>query len=489
MKEIQKGRTQQQAAAKANLRDRGTVAKYAKRGLLPSELKEPRAYRTREDPFAEDWPAIEAQLEATPSLEAKALFEWLSDQHPGRYQTGQVRTLQRRIRRWRARHVGRVVSLPQIRRPGELMQTDGTWMNSLGITIAGEPFPHILIHSVLVYSNWEWGRVAQSESFLAVQHGLQSTLEALGYVPAIHQTDQATAATHRLREAGGSGGWCYNDAYAGLMAELGMEPRTTHVRSPDENGDIEAANGALKRAVEQTLLLRGSRDFSSVPTYEGFLGEVMNRRNAGRQARLAEEIAVMRPLPGKLHPAVREERLRVSREGTIRFLHRTYSVPSSLVGEIVRVRATEWEISVYYDNICIERLARVTGQARHHIAYRHVIDSLLRKPGGFRDYRYRDDLFPTLIFRQAWEQLCSRLSPRRADLAYLRILKLAAMTLQSDVAGVLAVLLAEGGAWDDETVKTRMAVPGGAVPILAQPEVCLTAYDELLGQEARDVAA
>lgn len=490
MKEIQRGRTQQQAAAKANLRDRGTVARYVKAGRLPSELKEPRDYRTRKDPFAADWPEIEAKLEALPGLETKALFEWLCEEHPGRYRTGQLRTLQRRIRRWRARHVGKVVSLPQTRRPGEVMQTDGTWMNSLGVTIAGEPFPHILIHSVLVYSNWEWGRVAQSESFLALQLGVQSTLEELGHVPAIHQTDQATAATHQLREAGEGGTWRYNDAYAGLMAELGMEPRTTHVRSPDENGDIEAANGAFKRYVEQVLLLRGSRDFRSVGHYEGFLEELMNRRNRERQDRLAEEIAVMRPLVGKLKPVMRVERLRVSREGTVRCLGRTYSVPPSLVGEFVTVRATEWELAVYYDNSCIERLPRLTGQQRHRIEYRHVIDSLLRKPGGFRDYRYRDDLFPRLVFRQAWEQLGAHLSPRRADLAYLRILKLAATTLETDVAGALEALLAEGGTWDDETVKTRLALgPSPALPALDQPEVCLTAYDQLLGQEVGDVAA
>jgi len=490
MKEIKMGRTQQQAAAKANLRDRGTVARYVKAGRLPSELKEPRTYRTRKDPFEADWPEIEAQLEVLPGLETKALFEWLCAKHPGRYRTGQLRTLQRRVRRWRRRHVAQVVSLPQTRRPGEVMQTDGTWMSNLGVTIAGAPFPHILIHSVLAYSNWEWGRVAQSESFLALQLGVQSALEELGHVPAIHQTDQATAATHQLREAGRSGTWRYNDAYASLMAELGMEPRTTHVRSPDENGDIEAANGAFKRYVAQVLLLRGSRDFRSVGHYEGFLEELMNRRNRDRQARLAEELAVMRPLTGKLPPVMRVEHPRVSREGTICCLKRTYSVPSSLVGEIVTVRVTEWELELYYDNLFVERLPRLTGQRRHSIAYRHVIDSLLRKPGGFRDYRYRDDLFPRLIFRQAWEQLCARLSPRRADLAYLRILKLAATTLESDVADTLEALLAEGGSWDDETVKTRLAIGSSiALPTLTQPEVCLTAYDLLLSQEAGDVAA
>jgi len=489
MRELEKGRTQQQAAAKANLRDRHTVAYYKQRLRKPSQLRKPRTYRTRKNPFVDDWPALEAQLEATPSLEARALFEWLCDQWPGKYRPGQLRTLQRQVRRWRGKYVERMVSLPQVRRPGELMQTDGTWMNTLGITIAGEPFRHIFIHSVLAYSNWEWGRIAQSESFLALEHGLKSTLQELGYVPAIHQTDQSTAATHQLREAAETGHWRYNKAYAGLMAELGMEPRTIHVRSPDENGDIEAINGSFKRAVEQALLLRGSRDFPNEAEYEAFLEGLLRRRNSARQARLAEEVAVMRPLMGPLRPAVRVGPAHVSRDGTIRFLKRTYSVSSSLVGQTVMVHAGERELAIYYDNACIEQLPRLTGQKRHLIQYRHVIDSLLKKPGGFRNYRYRDDLFPSLVFRRAWEALCTRMSERRADLAYLRILKLAALTLETDVAAVLESLLANDTTWDDETVKARLAPPIGTVPDLVPGQVCLAAYDQLLVQEAGDAAA
>lgn len=489
MKELEKGRTQQQAAAKANLRDRHTVYWYKQQLKKPSELRKPRTYLTRENPFADDWPALAAQLEAEPSLEAKVLFEWLCDERPGKYQLGQMRTLQRHVRRWRAQHVQQVVSLPQVRRPGELMQTDGTWMNTLGIMIAGEPFGHIFIHSVLVYSNWEWGRIAQSESFLALEHGLKSTLQELGHVPAVHQTDQSTAATHQLRQAGETGHWRYNEAYAGLMAELGMEPRTTHVRSPDENGDIEAVNGSFKRAVEQALLLRGSRDFPNEAEYEVFLEGLLRRRNKGRQVRLDEELAVMRPLTGPLRPAVRVGPAHVSRDGTIRFLNRTYSVPSSLVGQTVMVHAGERELAIYYDNACIEQMPRLTGQKRHTIQYRHVIDSLLKKPGGFRDYRYRDDLFPSLVFRQAWDALCARLSARRADLAYLRILKLAAMTLETDVAAVLDSLLAGDEAWDDETVKVRLQPAIGTVPDVVLGPVSLADYDQLLTQDAGDATA
>jgi hypothetical protein len=488
LSERKKGRTQQQAAAKANLRSRKTVAKYERAGQLPSALKRPRTYLTRSNPFAQDWAVVEAKLTTLPELEAKALFAWLCREHPGRYQEGQLRSFQRHVKRWRARHVDQVVSLPQRRRPGELMQTDGTWMTELEITIGGALFRHLLIHSVLVYSNWEWAYVARSESTQAVMEGVRRAVRELGHVPLAHQTDPSSAATHRLH-LGSDEQRQFQADYADLLAELGMEARVTHVASPDENGDIEAANGALKRAVEQELLLRGSRDFANLAAYELFLYSHLRRRNAARSDRLAEELAVMRPVATLPAPVVKQMDVGVSEAGTIRYMHNTYSVPSRLVGERVRVLGREWTLEVWYAGECVERIPRLVGRYRHYIQYRHVIDSLLKKPGGFRDYRYREDLFPRLVFRQAWDNLCRRLAPRRADLAYLRILKLAARTMESDVATVLATLLSEGLAWTDETVKARLAPATAEVPDLAQPEVSLAEYDQLLSQEVADVAA
>lgn len=489
MKERKKGRTQQQAAAKANLKSRKTVAKYERLDRWPSELKEPRTYRTRTNPLAMDWPEVEAKLSAAPELEGKALFEWLCREHPGRYQEGQLRTFQRHVRRWRALHVDKVVSLPQLRRPGELMQTDGSWMNTLGITIAGEALSHLVIHSVLAYSNWEWAYVARSESTQAVLEGIRRALRELGHVPAALQTDPSSAATHVLYSQDRAARFELQADYAQLLGELGIEARVTHVASPDENGDVEAANGAFKRAVEQELLLRASRDFASIEAYERFVHELLRRRNAARRERLAEELAVMRPVSQWPAPLVKQARPRVSEAGTIRFTNNTYSVPSRLVGEQVQVLASEWTLEVWYGGECVERIPRLVGRNRARIQYRHVIDSLLRKPGGFRDYRYRDDLFPTLVFRRAWEDLCRRLPPRRADLAYLRILKLSATTMETDVARVLEALLAEGAAWTDQTVQARLQPATEQVPAVERPEVSLAEYDQLLSPEAPDVAS
>ena len=492
MKERSKGKTQEQAAVKANIGSRKTVRKYERSGKLPSEMKQPRSYRTRADAFAEDWEEVEQMLTEAPELEAKTVFEWLQEQKPEKYQEGQLRTFQRRVNVWRTLKRKQVLSLDQVHKAGEVLQTDGTWMNSLKISIQGQAFEHLLIHSVLPYSNWEWGRVVQSESLLAIRLGLQSTLVKLGYVPKVHQTDNSTAATHNLSRAERNKDQAkrgYNEEYLQLLAHYGIGAQTTHVRSPNENGDIESANGSLKRAVEQHLLLRGSRDFENLEVYKAFLYAIMDKRNAGRQAKLEEELAVMKPLTIVPWQAMREVQVRVGNNGILRVNNNGYTVPSGLKGKWVRVRVYEWQIEVWYAKQYVETLPRLVGVGAYQINYRHVIDSLLRKPGGFRNYRYRDYLFPQAVFRQAWETLDQRLPPRKADMIYLRILKLAAQGLETDVAEALKCLLATKPVWDDSTVTKLVQPPQNTIPELEQPMVNLSVYDQFLNPEVYHVSA
>jgi hypothetical protein len=495
MREREKGRTQQQAAAKANLRDRKTVAKYEALGKLPSQLKEPRTYRTRPDAFSEDWPEVEEMLRQAPELEAKALLEWLCEQYPERYQSNQLRTFQRRVQVWRGLNVPQTVILPQIRQAGQMLQLDGTWLTELGVTIAGQPLKHLLIHCVLPYSNWEWGRIAQSESLAAVQLGLQSSLVKLGHVPEWVQTDNSSAATRRLGIAEEGAATTFEEkrgytlGYLQLLEHYRLKPAATHTDSPNENGDIEAANGALKRSLGQHLLLRGSRNFENLETYERFLFTVMDKRNALRRDRLAEEAAVMRPLTATPLATNSMHKVRVSNSGLIRVQRKSYSVPTSLIGRQVTVQAREWTLAVYYGGQLVETLPRLVGAKTYRVNYRHVIDSLLRKPGGFRDYRYREDLFPTLVFRRAWERLNEWLSPRRADIVYLRILNLAAKTMESEVACALELLLESGHSWDDNDVAQLVQPETPAMPQVAQETVSLQLYDQLLGQRKGHVYA
>jgi hypothetical protein len=231
--------------------DRTTARRYRDLGKLPSELRQPRTWRTREDAFEEDWPKIKALLEDAPELEAKALFEHFASEKPGRYQGGQLRTFQRRVKEWRAQEgPPKEVFFAQEHRPGEAMQTDFTWATELGITIRGEPFEHMLCHPVLPYSNWEWATVCHSESMEAIRRGVQAAIFRLGRMPEWHQTDQSSSATHTLP----SGKREFNADYVALMRHLGMKPRTTAAGEKDQNGDAEASNGALKR---RPKLVRG----------------------------------------------------------------------------------------------------------------------------------------------------------------------------------------------------------------------------------------
>jgi len=468
------------AAAKAGM-DRGTASKYLDAGKLPSELRAPtRAYRTRQDPFAEDWPALKARLLDAPELEAKTLFEELLARHPDRYEPGQLRTLQRRIQEWRAKEgPNQEVFFAQQHRPGEAMQTDFTHCAELGVTIGGESFAHLLCHTVLPYSNWEWATLCHSESLMALRRGVQAGLFHLGRVPLWHQTDNSTAATHELADGKKRG---FNLEYQRMMDHLGMKPRTIAVGKSHQNGDVEALNGALKRRLRQQLLMRGSSDFAGVEEYERWLHEVMEKANHLRRKKLAEELAAMRPLRVSRLPEYVEETVGVTSWSTIRVRRNTYSVPSRLIGRQVRVQVFEDRLEVFYGGdrqLCVERLR---GEGGHRINYRHLIWSLVQKPHAFARYRYREELFPALVFREAYDALAVH-GERHADREYLRVLHLAATTMQSEVETALALLLKEARLTDAEQVKALVSPSRPEVPALTAQLVDLTDFDALLCEE------
>jgi hypothetical protein len=475
------------AAMKAGM-DRKTARKYAATGKLPSEMTTPRHWRTREDPFAEHWPEVEGLVRETPGLEAKTLFEVLTAKYPDRYDAGQLRTLQRRVRLWRATQgAGKEVTFAQQHRPGEAAQTDFTSTGELGVTIAGQVFAHLLCVFVLPFSNWLWATVCLSESMAAMRKGVQRALFQLGRVPRFHQTDNSTAATHRIPDGKKvvleEGKRPFNDDYLALMRHFGMTPRTTAVGAKEQNGDVESENGALKRRLEQLLLVRGSRDFDDVAAWQSFIDAAVRTRNAGRQARVAEDLAAMRELNVAKLPEYVEEHAVVSEWSTIRVKHCAYSVPSRLIGQVLTVRVYEDRIEAWFAGTRQLASERLVGRNQHRIDYRHVIWSLVRKPGAFARYVYREEMFPSLVFRRAYDAIQSPHHGAKGDLEYLRILHLAASTMQADVEVVLAALLAESGDITSDAVKTRMT-PGTrpAVPEMAAPEIDLGAYDALLSE-------
>lgn len=490
MEEMSKHGQIGQAAMKADM-DRKTGRKYVAAGQLPSELTQPRHWRTRTDPFAAHWSEIEAKLQTTPELEATTLFGLLQEQYPGCYEDSQLRTLQRHVKRWRAAHgPEREVVLAQRHRPGEAAQTDFTHATELAVTIAGQLFVHLLCVVVLPYSNWQWATVCLSESLLALRKGVQRALFQLGRVPRYHQTDGSTAATHKIPEgqakhvAGTQRP--FNAEYVALMQHLGMTPRLIELGEKEQNGDVEAANGAIKRRLEQALLVRGSRDFESVDAWQAFVDETLRKSNANRGRRVAEDLAAMRELAVAKLPEYVEEAVQVSEWSTVRVKHCAYSVPSRLIGEWVRVRIFEDRLEVRFADELQLACERLRGRNLHRIDYRHVIQSLVRKPGGFARYVYREEMFPTLVFRQAYDRLQAAQPGTKGDLEYLRILHLAATTMEAEVATTLAQVLTAGTPLTADAVKALLAPPAVriTVPALAPQPVALADYDALLEEVA-----
>ena len=260
-----------------------------------------------------------------------------------------------------------------------------------------------------------------------------------------------------------------------------MKARTTGIGKKEQNGDVEASNGALKRRLEQLLLLRGSRDFESVEEYERWVSLTVMKANSGRSEKLADEVRVMAKLDVSRLPEYRELRLRVTQWSTIRVLYNTYSVPSRLKGEEVRVRVHERHIEVCYAGETQAVTERLRGRYGRRINYRHIVWSLVRKPGAFARYRYRDELFPSLNFRRAYDAIVERQPDVRGDLEYLRILHLAAATLEADVDAALDCLLEAGVLPSSEAVKDLVSPDLIAeLPELDELSVDLSVYDRLL---------
>jgi hypothetical protein len=477
MRERAKGHSQELAAARSGMSVR-TARKCERRGQLPSQLKQPRTYRTRPDPFAEDWPWVQAQLERDSALQAHTLFALLCEQHPGRYQPGQLRTLQRRIASWRALHGAPLeVIFEQIHRPGQIAQSDFTHMSDLAVTIAGMPFAHLLYHLVLTYSNVEAIQICFSESFEALAEGLEACLWQLGGVPEQHRTDNLSAAVHVIEASGRKQ---FTERYQALMAHYGLQPTTNTPGEAHENGEVEQSHFRFKQAVDQALRVRGSRDFTDRAAYSSFLHDLLRRRNQTRQVRWEQERATLRPLPATPLAPCRELRLTVSRFSTIHVLRNTYSVPSRLIGTTLTVRVRAETLELYVGTTLTLTLPRLHGRQQHRIDYHHIIWSLVRKPGAFAAYRYREELFPSLVFRQTYDRLQAA-QPQQADREYLRVLHLAASTSEEDVTLALSLVLESGKVPTFDATREVVLPPQPVVAEALSPAVLdLAVYDQLL---------
>ena len=478
-KKRMQGKKQEAAAAMAGIALR--TAQRWETGDLPSQTRKARVYRTRPDPFSEVWegdvlPLLE--LDKDRKLQAKSVLKELRRRHPGKFSRSLLRTLQRRMRDWRAMSgPPKEVVFPQDHPPGREAAFDFTHCGELGITIAGEVFDHLLFTLKASYGKWMYAELAFGETWEALSQGLQNAMWASGGVFKIWRHDNLSAATQELKR---SAGRTLTKRYQNLLDHYGATSSRIRPRKANENGIAEKANHLLKTAIDQELRLRGYRDFSTVSVYLEFVRNVVAEHNADHAATIDVERAVLKSLPTCRLPEYTVFRPTVRSWSTVRVAGRNYSVPSRLIKHEVEVRQYPDHLEVYFKNKLTLELPRLRGGASTRVDYRHVIWSLVRKPGAFARYKFREELFPSMSFRRAYDSLVSWRG-ERADIEYVRILHLAASTMEGPVERALDTLLKEGKRFDYAAVKA-IAVPQPVdVPVVTIGKVDLAQFDRLLG--------
>jgi hypothetical protein len=473
MKKLKK-HNQETAAAKAGM-NRKTARKYIHSNQLPSDMAAPHGWKTRTDIFAAHWDEIAKMLEVSPGLQGKTIIAYLIRKYPGHYQQKHLRTLQRRLYDWRAQHgASQPVIFRQDIKPGKQSQSDYTCMNELNITINGQLFKHLLFHFMLPYSRWEAVTLCFSENFESLVCGYENAVWELGHVAPEHRTDNLTAATQAMgshRE--------FTDRWQQFMAHYAVLPTTNNPGVSHENGSVEKSHDTLKNAIEQELMLRGSTNFLTQEAYMIFVKKIITGRNAQRQDRLLIEMGYLSELPDKKWHSPMMMRARVSSGSVIQILDVPYTVPSRLIHYTLKVYVYPDEIILFHGNKKLQVMPRVTAKSLAGINYRHIIDSLIRKPAAFANYQYHEALFPRLCFRKAYDALRDH-TPANADKHYLKILQLAKLHSEQEVTEALELLLEEQQLPTPDSVKSLIdAYTRERLPVyIHQPNVA--EYDGLL---------
>lgn len=460
------------AALRAQMSEK-TARKYINAGKLPSELKKERMHRTRVDPFEADWPEIEQQMQVSNGkIEAKTLFASLMERSQ-RYNKGQLRTLQRHLQEWRCLHgKAKEVIFRQELHPGRQSQSDWTHMKSLGIIIAGKAYPHLLFHFILPYSRHETIMICQTENYDTLSRGFEKAVKEIGGVCAEHRTDNLSAATKAFGKSR-----VFTEKWTNCLAHYGVKPSRNNPGESHENGSIEKSHDLFKSDVEQQLLLRGSSNFATTEDYEAFLEAIKNRRNATRRERFEEEKATLRGIPSTPYNEVEIVVIKVPPTSLIRIQRNVYSVPSRFIGNQLKAYVYRDNINLRFGTKDVLTLPKIEEGAS--INYQHIIDSLIRKPGAFKDYQYRECLYPSINFRRAYDVFVENLT--NASKVYCELLKLAAMENEHEVECAIGLLLEANQMPTKAAVVDLIAKPKNTEVYVDQPQ--LDCYNSLLEME------
>ena len=478
------------AAAKADLSP-ATGYRLARDPRLPS-MKTGVRGRRRPDPLGNLFETeVVPLLQAAPGLRPVAIFEEILRRHPD-LGAGIRRTLERRIRTWRAVHgAEQDVIFRQTHEPGRLGLSDFTDMADLGVMVAGQPLDHRLYHFRLAYSGFEHAHVVLGgESFVALAEGLQNALWSLGGAPREHRTDSLSAAFRNLDEAAEED---LTRRYEALCAHYGMTPTRNNAGLAHENGSVEGPHGHLKRAIADALLLRATAAFLDLGAYRAFLDELVGRRNARNGKRIDSERAALRPLPPRRSCDYEEVTVRVTSASGFRVRKVFYTVPSRLIGHRLRVRLYDDRLDVLIGGTHLMTLprGRALPSGRHDqvVDYHHVIHALRRKPMALLNLVYRDRLFPRQAYRDAFEALRAALPERQACRITVDLLALAHdRGCEAELAACLAVDHAAGRLPNIAALRTRFAPDPATIPHVTVALGSLAHYEALLGTAGTEPA-
>jgi hypothetical protein len=420
-------------------------------------------------------------LRQTPGLTAVTLLEELERRYPGRFEGRVLRTLQRRVRRWRALEgEEREVFFAQEHTPGRLGLSDFTDAAELEVRIGGMALAHRLYQFALAYSGWRHVEVVLGgESWVALSGGVQNALWRLGGAPAEHRTDSLSAAFNNLAEREE-----LTRRYAALCERYGMHATRNNPGESHENGAIEARQATTKHFLEQALLLRGTREFDRLEDYRGFVAEVVERANARLVKALAVERACLRPLPARRAADYDELDARVSKFAMFTVRKESYTVPSRLIGHRLKVRLYDERVEAHLGDSCVFEAPRVrpVGEGRARlIDYRHLVPALKRKPGALVRWRFRDALWPRSEYATTWQRLIERLPEPRAARVMVGLLELAAgHGCEAALAVRLAEIAGRDALPDLDRLTEEFAPRQAKMPVVSVVLPALAVYDALV---------
>ena len=403
MNERREGATQQSSAAKAGISERS-----GRRIEQGRERSSERHWRTRADPLEGVWSKeLVGLLEEHPQLSPMTLLEYVQERYPGEYPDSVLRTLQRRVKQWRALHgQGKAVMFTQRHEPGEQGLSDFTELKGVTVRVGGEVLKHLLYHFRLVYSGWCYVKVVLGgESFTALAEGLQEALWRLGGVPQEHRTDSLSAAYRNIDADQADD---LTQSYETMCAHYAMRASRNNRGESHENGAIESPHGHLKRRISQALALRGDGEFDSVQAYQRWLEEsVVSKVNRRCQGALEAERPYLQALPRRRTRDYTEYVVPVTSASTITVRCVSYTVPSRLIGERLRVHVYDDRLRAHVGSSLAVELPRIyplPGKRRaRRVDYRHVIEALMKKPRAFKNSVMREELLPSASYRRAYQ--------------------------------------------------------------------------------------